>query len=203
MIYQDDPSIKFYVIEDDNALHPFQGARKQMLEEQGYAVYTCGYLSAKPRIYEFPFCFYDDLNIPRETMIQYFYVPNFIESLQLYVDVASINPNYRIIHQQSSNKRLPIWEKISTKYPNDLLLDINENHYEEEHPYYAIAQKVINKPLLHYKLLIEKAKGIYVLESSFYCLATHLDLHEVDEKICYESFDKSNERLGVFATGTL
>jgi hypothetical protein len=203
MMYGDDPTIKFYVIEDDYILHPFQQYKKSLMEKEGYVVYACGYHSENPKIYEFPYCFYDDLKLSRDVMKQYFFVPNYSEALDLFMEVVKVNPSYILIHQQSSAKRMPIWEKLAMQEPTSLLLDINENHYPEGHPYYEISQKVVSKPLLFYKILLEHAKEIHLLESSFYCFATHLDLSKVETKICYDAFDKSNERLGVFKTGTL
>lgn len=203
MMYQDDPSIKFFVIEDDFILHPFQQHKKPLIEKDGYTVYSCGYHAENPRIYEFPYCFYDDLKLSRDIMKKYFYVPNYSEAIELFIDVAKVNPSYCLVHQQSSSKRMPIWEKLAIEQPTSLVLDINENHYPKGHPYYEISEKVIGKPLLFYKILIERAREIHLLESSFYCFATHLDLSQVQTKVCYDAFDKSNERLGVFKTGSL
>ena len=63
MMYTDDPTIKFFVIENDYVLYPFQHGKKQMIEHDGYTVYSCGYHSENPQIYEFPYCFYDDLKM--------------------------------------------------------------------------------------------------------------------------------------------
>ena len=57
--------------------------------------------------------------------------------------------------------------------------------------------------MLFYKELIEGAKELYCIESSFYCYASHLDLSKVEKKICYEPFDDSSNRVGVFSTGIL
>ena len=203
LMYGDDPTIKFFVVQDDVVLHPFQQQKKLLIEKEGYEVFSCGYHSQAPKIYEFPYCFYDDLKLPRDVMKQYFYVPNYSEAIELFLDVVKVNPSYALVHQQSSSKRMPIWEKLITQQPDLLLLDINENHYPEGHPYYEISQKLVGKPLLSYKILLEHAKEIHLLESSFYCFATHLDLSKVDVKVCYDAFDKSNERLGVFKTGVL
>jgi len=62
---------------------------------------------------------------------------------------------------------------------------------------------VVNKPLYEYKGLLEEATEIHLLESSVYCMATHLDLSRVAVKKCYDAFDGSNERIGVFETATL
>jgi hypothetical protein len=203
MMYMDDSTIKFFVVESDEILYPFQQQKRGFIEKDGFDVYACGYHSTNPQIYEFPYCFYDDLKIPREVMMKYFYVPIFGEAIDLFQQVIQVNPNYCLVHQQSSGKRMPIWEKLAQQKPDHLLLDINENHYPEGHPYHTIAGKIVNQPLLFYKILIEYAQGIYLLESSFYCFASHLDLSKVHEKICYDAFDKSNERLGVFQTSSL
>jgi len=54
-----------------------------------------------------------------------------------------------------------------------------------------------------YKGLLEQAAEIHLLESSVYCMASHLDLSGVAVKKCYDAFDSSNERIGVFETATL
>ena len=84
-----------------------------------------------------------------------------------------------------------------------LVLDINTNHYPKAHIFYDLAQTVVNQPMVAYKDLIEHAKEIHCLESSFYCFASHLDLSKVEKKVCYEPFDNSAERIGVFSTGIL
>jgi hypothetical protein len=42
-----------------------------------------------------------------------------------------------------------------------------------------------------------------MIESSIYCMASHLDLSKVSKKLCYEAFDNSNLRIGIFDTGIL
>ena len=97
---------------------------------------------------------------------------------------------------------MEIWDKISNT-SSDPIFDLNENHYPLGHPYYIIADMVANKPLYAYKRLLEEAAEIHLLESSVYCMASHLDLSRVSVKKCYEAFDSSNERIGVFETAHL
>ena len=198
-MYYDDPSIKFYVINDDSDIYPFS-PRKNYLEDEGYAVYTCGYHTENPAIYEFPLCFYDDMNISRSCRTEYFYVPTYDKAFELY---NNINEPYILIHQNSSQKKVNLYNYIQKAYPDMLVLDINENHYPENHKFYEKAQSIVNQPMLWYKLLIENAKEIHCLESSFYCFASHLDLSKVEKKICYEPFDDSAKRMGIFETGYL
>ncbi len=203
-MYADDPSILLFTIPDDYVLQPFP-ARRQVIESQGYTVFACGYHTENPRIYDFPHSFYDDMGLSRDIRTRYFHISPSAESQALLEIVKKISDQYIIVHQQASTKRLPIWEKIAATFLESQIpvLDINENHYPINHCFHAIAQAVVGKPLLHYKDLLENATEIHLLESSLYCFASHLDLSRVTRKICYDAFDNSNERLGIFTTGQI
>jgi hypothetical protein len=115
-------------------------------------------------------------------------------------EVQKVSKEYILIHQQSSQKTIDVYSKLNTEL---LVLDINKNNYPIDHKFYDAAQLVVNKPMLYYKQLIEHAKQIYCLESSFYCFASHLDLSKVEKKVCYYPCDDSAKRIGVFETGDL
>ncbi len=202
-MYKDDPTISFFVIEDDYVLYPFQQVKRPQIEGSGYEVKACGQHSEKPRIYEFPYSFYDDFELPRATRLTYFYIPTVPESESLWRQVLSNRQDYIVVHQKSSQKELPIWDKLYEKDPSCLILDVNTNHYHSCHPFYLIAEQVKGQPLLHYKTLLENAAEIHLLESSLYCMASHLDLSKVTVKKCYDAFDNSNTRLGIFETASL
>ena len=204
MMYVDDPSIRILTIEDDYVLYPIQQTQ-QLFKNDGYEVFRCGYHTDNPRIYDFPHSFYDDLGMDRAIRTRYFHVPNFLESDEMYEKVKAVSTNYIVVHQQSSGKKMNIWGHVANRVnPNEIaVLDINENHYSEEHPFFEIAQWVVGKPMLHYKRLLEEANQIHLLESSMYCFVSHLDLSRVQKKICYDAFDNSNERLGIFESGKL
>ena len=207
LMYADDPSIKLLLIEDDIDLHPWSGKRS-WFEGQGYTVYGCGFFSAKPHgaraIYNLPISFYDDLAIPREVRTTYFHVPRTRESISLAAEVGRLTAGrpYTVIHQQSSVQTLAIYEKVrAAKGPDTLILDLNENHYAPDHPDWALAELVVNKPLTDYTALLEGAHALHMIESSIYCLASHLDLRAGQERVCYEPWGGNAERLGVFTTG--
>ena len=42
-----------------------------------------------------------------------------------------------------------------------------------------------------------------MIESSIYCLASHLDLSRVKRRLCYAPWGGNAERLGVFETGQI
>lgn len=197
MMYSDNPCIKLFVVDDD--IYPFP-PKAHHLREQGYDVYSCGFHTEDPKVYEFPFSFYDDLKMPREYRTYFFYVPEFDEGKQLLEKVQAVSKEYILIHQQSSQKTVDIVSMLGTNIP---ILDINKNNYSVGHTFYEIAQLVVNQPMLYYKNLIENATQIYCLESSFYCFASHLDLSKVEKKVCYLPCDDSANRIGLFSTGII
>ena len=208
-MYADDSSIKLYLVEDDVDIQPFYQYHRGLWASKGYTVYACGNhlinpadIPKKPWIYEFPFCFYDDLKIPRSVRTEYFFIHTYPEALAMVQVVKHFAPKYAILHQQSSTKRMNIWDTVvkQTTYPS---LDLNENHYPVGHPFHIIAELVVNKPLYWHKCLIEEATEIHLLESSVYCMASQLDLSRVAVKKCYDAFDNSDKRLGIFETATL
>jgi len=209
-LYADDPTIKLHLIEDDAEIQPFYEYYRGQWEAKGYTVYACGnhlvnpqQMPTQPWIYEFPYSFYDDLKIPRSVRKDYFYIPTNPESDALVRLVKNWSSRYIVVHQQSQNKRLEIWDKVAKSNTNDPIFDLNENHYPLGHPYYILAEMIVNKPLYAYKGLLEQAAEIHLLESSVYCMASHLDLSSVVVKKCYDAFDSSNTRIGVFETATL
>jgi len=173
-----------------------KGVKKKIIQD-GYDVYDCGHYTKTPRIYEFPYSFYDDIKLPREFMKTYFYIPTLKESTDLYTTITAQYSEYIIIHQQSSTKTIDIWTNLSanTSLP---ILDLNENHYPVGHRYYEIAELAVNKPLLWYKDLMENASELHMIESSLYCMASLLDLSKASVKKAHNTCDNSNLRIGVF-----
>ena len=198
-MYVDDSCITFHIIDDDSQLFPFS-IKKYHLIDQGFDVYSCGYHTDDPKIYDFPLSFYDDMKMPRSVRTSYFYVPSFTEARELY---NKIPMPYILIHQNSSQKKIDLYTGLQKANPTTLILDINQDNYEVNHKYHNIAGLVVNQPMLFYKDLIENAKEIHCIESSFYCFCSHLDLSKVEKKVCYFPCDLSSERLGIFETGIL
>jgi len=114
-----------------------------------------------------------------------------------------LNRPYILVHQQSSVQTLAILDKLRAAGEKRLLLDLNKNPYNIEDEEYEIAQSVVNKPVLDYTYLLENADELHMIESSIYCLASHLDLSKVRRRVCYAPWGGNAERLGVFETGEL
>jgi hypothetical protein len=96
---------------------------------------------------------------------------------------------------------MDLWAKATEAYPTVPVLDVNKNHYPEGHVWHAVGEVVVNKPLVFYKKLLENATAIYMIESSFYCMTSHLNLSKVSKKYAYRTCNNSETRIGVFETG--
>ena len=201
-MYADDPNIKLLVIQDDAELHPWP-VKRHFFADQGYTVYSCGFFAPRPdkAIYELPNSFYDDMTIPREVRRNYFHVPRTDAAAALAQRFAGIP--YIVVHEESSANKLPIAKNLVAAGEQRLILDLNKNQYESTHTMFPLAELVVNKPLLDYTALLESAEELHMIESSIYCMASHLDLSRVAKRICYEPWGGDAERLGVFTTGTV
>ena len=201
-MYADDPSIKLLSVKDYDTLEPWDSTQA-LFERNGYTIYTCGFFSPKEvkDIYELPFSFYDDMKISRDIRTRYFHVPR-TEAASSLAETFKGRP-YILVHQQSSVQKLDIVGSLRKNGETRLILDFNENHYEEGHEDYTIAQLVVNKPLLDYTYLIEGAAELHMIESSIYCMANHLDLSRVSKMICYEPWGGNADHLGLFKTGSI
>jgi hypothetical protein len=205
-MYADDPAIKLLLVQDDDDLMPWHITRRRF-EESGFTVICCGFYAGREQddIYNLPQSFYEDIGLPHSVRTDYFFVPRTEEATALAASVqaAAAGRSYIVVHQQSSVQKLGIYEKLRAEEggADKLILDLNENHYAADHPDWAIAESVVNKPLVDYTFLLEGAAELHMIESSIYCLASHLDLSRVERKVCYEPWGGNAERLGIFTTG--
>ena len=201
-MYADDPCIKLFLINDDVDLHPWPIKRHYFIE-QGYTIYGCGFFAPKAEkaIYELPHSFYDDMEIPREIRTSYFHVPR-TQGARALADAFKGRP-YVLVHQQSSVQALPIVEKLRAAGETRLIVDLNKNQVDAatDPTGHALAELAVNKPLVDYTYLMENAEELWMIESSIYCLASHLDLSRVKRRVCFAPWGGNAERLGVFETG--
>ena len=162
-LFADDPSIKLEVI-DGNSYQDTNG-------------YTNAYLSGEhagkyDNWGDFPMCFYDDMKIDRSIRYTYFHVPETPLARALVPDLP-----YIFVHQTFAGNGGGVIRSMITWDINEMLtLDPNINVYPEGHPWHTLAGSVVNHPFIEYTELIRHAKEIHVVNSSFYCLAAHLDL---------------------------
>jgi hypothetical protein len=142
----------------------------------------------------YPYCFYDDIEIPRSFMKDYFHIPRLEEYKQLWEQMPA---RYIFIHEEASKQKVDIFSKLNTDL---LVLDPNKNHYTEGHPYYEKAQLTVNKPSpVWHMYIIENAEELHLVESCYISLAHQLDISRVKKKMGYlKRLGDSIATFGIF-----
>ena len=191
-MYRDDPTIKLYIVYTDEDLKPWEEKQKIFID-RGYTVLSCGFFSSRKEVVNLPLSFYDDISLPHHVRNTYFYIPESETSKEL---VKEYKEPYIVVHEESSGLKLPIVETLKKRGEKRLILDLNKNSYLRTEPEWEKAEKVVNRPILEYINLLENAEELHLIESSVYCLASHLDLR----KVC-NPWGGNSERLGIFTTG--
>jgi hypothetical protein len=129
----------------------------------------------------YPYCFYDDMELPRTIMKEYFYIPRLPEYKELWEQLPE---KYIFIHEQSTVRTVDIFSKLNTEL---LVLDPNKNNYSKEHPFYEKAQLTVGKrSILNHVYVMENAQELHLVDSSFLALAHQLDLTNVKKKVSYD-----------------
>ena len=209
MIYHDDPSITFHVVKDDNEISPRFGCDYNTFLSQvdGYDIIMCGLHLFDKQATPFdtlPFSFYKDVDIDYTTFWDYFYVPTYRESLELYLHLKNENiTSYTVVHTGSSTGECISIETIENKLglsrDNTLFIDVNKNIYPTEHKYYTLAGLFVNKPLVQYKDTLINANYIILSDSSVFCMAMNLPIKTTECYVVSRSNDYSyiySEKFG-------
>lgn len=185
-LYADNPNIKFHVTNSDEDMFPWD-ERAIEYKRNGYDIYSCGFFSLKMyrHIYAFPNSFYDDMDIPRSARITHFNVPRTDSAKKLYDDFNG-RP-YIVVHQNGSNRSIPIIERLLEVGEKRLIIDVNKNNVDKEADPdgYALAERCINIPFAEYVNLFEGADELHMIDSSVYAFAMHLDLSLVKQAVVY------------------
>lgn len=124
-----------------------------------------------------PFFIYTSFGIPPCVFWEYFKIPD-IKTPN--IDLLT-NKKYAFVHTCYSLGELikvSDIEKIYNISKDDvIIIDPNINHYDVNDKFYSIASKFIElKTILQYKDLISNADYIYLSDSSFFMLASQLEL---------------------------
>lgn len=183
MMFSDMPSIKFVIVPDGYLRSPTASSAGECVEydpSQFTAVYRSGFY-AYPRnaMNELPHCFYRDMGLDPAVRHIYFNVPRNGSAYELYKPLEGIP--YVFTQQKSSDCFTPLiaWDRDEI-----LTIDPNVNPYSPGHKWYELAERFVNKPFMDYINVIENAKEIHTVDSSFYCISCYLKL-KADIKRCY------------------
>jgi len=192
LMFADDPSIKVIECQDDdsdvqaivnNKRHVQLSPSKVSIEPYfttpiTHKFFSGGY-AGNIHCADLPDCFYDDLNYHRDVKHVFAHF-NISEVEQLQVPSMP----FIFTHDSSSYTHgLGLEHKLNI---NDILvIDPNRNYYANDHKWFALAQSFLNKPLLSYMTVIQRAQEIHVTDSSFYCLCCFIDT-KAQVKLCYD-----------------
>lgn len=182
-MFADNPAIKFIPLGGAYIIAPTDMSPGEVFQydpKRYTTVYRSGFY-AYPRneMNELPHCFYRDMGLDVAIRRKYFHVPRSDASTRLYSPLEGMN--YIFTQQQASDafRSLITWNKDEI-----LTIDPNVNVYDVGHKWHELAQTFVNKPFFDYVHVIENAVEIHTLDSSFYCLASLLELKALVKK-CY------------------
>lgn len=178
-IYSDNPLIKLLPLAIQRtsgwcASHPWEWVDEvnSVLPMRPYTdVYRSGLLKPISIIGRFPVGFYWDLGLDPEIRHTYFHIVEPKESVELYSHVK--DQTYIVVHEKASNHIVSLVTWDTSKI---LTIDPNANHYDPTHPWWELAQRFVDAPFFHYCDVIRNASQLHLVNSSFYCLASHLKL---------------------------
>jgi hypothetical protein len=180
-MYSDDPTIKVYPVKCIGGNVPQIDLPDEL--KNNIDIYKVGYYKHNnfDSCNTIPFNFYDDANISRKYFWSYFHISDVAASFTLYKEVFNIcGNNYILIHTNATEGQLFNAQDIERKFkisPNEtVFLNTEYNVYTSGHPYYRIAEMVVQKPFIDYIDICKYAKKIIVTDSFLYCLALHIDI---------------------------
>lgn len=145
-----------------------------------------------------PFEFFEDVNIPINCFLDYFYFPENPKSKRL-LSVLDGKP-YIFIHNESSFGFDFDCHQVVTKLnlgfdPDKILfLNPNLNLYLSDHPFYSLAQEFLGHLIFDYVDLMIHSQAIILVDSSFFCLATLLPL-QTDQCYYYGRLNRNYNHL--------
>jgi hypothetical protein len=185
LLYQDDITIHIYPIDttdiyDGQISEQFHFSKERnatyVYNNEVYDLITFGMFSSIKTDYRrIPFCFYDNIQLDYRYFWDYSHLPDTTESKELYNELLKRNiHDYIIIHASTSSGAT--FSIKSDKHKNTCIIDLNQNIYDVNHPYYEIAEMFVSKPLLYYKDTIQNASALYLSDSCIFTLALMLPL---------------------------
>lgn len=182
-LFSDNPTIKLWIVDVAYTKQPTDISAGEIVPvdpSKFERVYRSGFYAMPRHGFEnLPSVFYLDMGIDPAVRHTHFHVPKTPAAQAMYDSVREIP--YIFVQQVSSSHVTPL---IKWNIDDILTIDPNTNVYSRDHPWHSLAQTFVNKDFLDYTLLIQHAKEIHTVDSSFYCLACYLPLDATVKK-CY------------------
>ena len=176
----------FKVTEHSDPNHNFliNGFKNKMIHDENINIFFTGsYAVEGPKpVKDYPFSWYDDVNIDTSVFWDYTYIPKTKINDQVY-DIVK-NMKYVFIHSTCSGGLVftttEMEERFNIDRNNILFINPCVNIYPKNHKFYDIAEKFLAYKLCDYIKLIEKAEYIFVADSSFFGMCHHLENIQTD-----------------------
>ena len=194
LIYSDDDNIKIFAVNSDNNISPAYGVSPDYFKAitNGYDIYMAGFHKhgfnikmGDNKLYDLPFSFYDDCNVPYSAFWNYFHIPIFKKTQELYEKIKHIK-KYVFAHNITSQGKVFdvnfIEKKLNISKEKILIINPCENMYSKGEEFYELAQLFVGLKLPYYIKTIENAWKIIITDSSFMCMSINLEL---DAEECY------------------
>lgn len=182
-LFADNPTIKLWVVDEAYTKQPTLTSAGEIVPvdpTKFASVYRSGYYVYPNHGFDpLPICFYQDMGLDPEIRHSHFYVPITQSAKDMYERIKDIP--YIFVQQMSSSRTTSI---VTWDLDSILTIDPNLNLYPEGHKWYDLANSFVNKEFIDYTLVLQHAKEIHTVDSSFYCLACYLPL-DAEVKRCY------------------
>ena len=185
LFFKDDRTIELMGVESNEDISPNRGFSMEKFLEitKGMDLYLSGCHSlTKPyKIYDYPFCFYDDVGIEHSVFWDYGYIPKSDNALQVYYSIPiEYRDNYVFVHNSASTGIVytleDMEEKLNIKREEMLFINPCYNVYKEGDKFYEIAETFLGHRLPEYIFTIENAKYVSLSDSSFLGMAWNLNI---------------------------
>lgn len=134
----------------------------------------------------FPFFLYDDINLPRSILNEYFSIPDTKKNNDLFELIK--NYSYVVINNDTSDYKnifnIDTELKKLNINPNDtIIINTQINYYKKEHKYFNIAEQFVFQKLVDYKKTMSNAFKILISDSSLFCMTIQLNLKSSENKL--------------------
>jgi len=189
-LYKDDPTIHIEVLSGTsyqekmqsaaNCIYKYEsthtllisGILHHMIIKKQNTTYTAGTDIIKQ--------FYTELNLPLSIHTDYFWVGCSTPP----EDFKRLPKEYIFLHDVASTetKLLP---GAPTSSDTRFIVHPNRNIYEPDSPWYALAESFVGKPLFYYNDIISNAVELHLIDSSFFCIASHLPRLNCTKHVVY------------------
>ena len=198
VLYEDDPSIRILDVESDIMISPNFGCKNSVLtvyKSAGYDILLCGmhknalgtkvHNLNKEKVGNRPFWeqFYYDIGLNYHDRFIYSYVSTNDRQIDLFNKLASITGEkreYIFIHDKKGINEIKNIQCDDDTY----IFNVNNNYYQADHKFGKLWPN-FSDPIMNFKLILENAKEIHLINSSYLCFASLLDLSKVNKKVIY------------------